>query len=40
MTYCRAHSREQFIHTEWLGDVVVCAKIEGLYLPGFVATAG
>ena len=36
----RAHSCEQFVHSEWLGHVVVRAGIEGLDLASFIAAAG
>ena len=35
----RAHAREQLLHAERLGDVIVGAEIERLHLGGFVAAA-
>ena len=39
MAQCRAHARQQLVHAERLGDVVVGAEVERLHLAGLVAAA-
>src|SRR5262245_65447508 len=40
VTQRRSHPREQFVHTEGLGDVVVGPEVESLNLSGLIAAAG
>ena len=40
VTQRRSNPREQLVHTEGLGDVVVGAKVEGLNFPNLVPAAG
>src|SRR5690242_3815069 len=39
MALCCAHASQKFVNSERFGDVVVCAKIEGLDFTLFIAAA-
>ena len=39
MTESRSHSGKKLVHSEGLGDIVVCAEVEGLDLANFITAA-
>ena len=40
MAHSRTDAGKELIHSEWLGNVIVGAEIEGCNLTGLIATAG
>jgi len=40
VTKRNTYSGEKLIHSEWFGDIVVCAKIKRLYLAGSIISTG